>query len=406
MRTYHKINRKMFSKSITRIIVFIVMFFLSIALITAIGSLAPRIYKGIDELPPTIPIQIYEYFTFMASGIERISYIFPPFFIFLCFLVVFITMARLIETERPMIACLATLGYTRNQIAIKYIFFVFILSMIGSILGLIIGHFFIHEILMSVVTKELRGLPKVAPVFPLFGLISALVCVVLCFFLTMFIFIQKFNQVPANLLKSKPPAAGKKIFLESIPFIWRKMSFKYKSTYRNIFRYKIRFILTILTVLISCVLVFIGISLYFSLKQTNPEIMDIILPISVIISIAAVSLNAIVVFNIININIDERNIEIATLKVLGYKNKEIAGFIFREIFILSISGMVLGLPVGYGFMAFMFDFLRFGGLEFVKWYVFFIVFGLVFLSLLIAIILLVRKLNKTSMDSLFAGYAS
>jgi len=206
------------------------------------------------------------------------------------------------------------------------------------------------------------------------------------------------REKPANLFSVKAPKPGGKILFERIPLFWNKLKYKYKSTLRNIFRYKVRFFMTVFSMLLATALVFCGLALSFALKKTDPGFTNTISPISTIVVIAAVLLNTLVVYNITNINIEERKREIATLKVLGYRNIEVIGYIFREILLLTVLGVLMGLPVGYGAMAFIFNYLKFGGIEFVGWYVWFIAAALAMVSLGFADLLLFRKLLKTDMN--------
>jgi len=151
--------------------------------------------------------------------------------------------------------------------------------------------------------------------------------------------------------------------------------------------------------IISTVLVFLGISLSFVLEHTNPEIMTFIRPISAFIAASVMVLCALVFYNITLINIEERIGEIATLMVLGYRKGEVVGYVFREIFILTIIGVALGLPVGYFFMDFMFEFLRFGNINYLNWYVWIITGALSFAALGLAFLLLFRKIHKIDMNA-------
>jgi len=161
-----------------------------------------------------------------------------------------------------------------------------------------------------------------------------------------------------------------------------------------------RFFVTIFTVIFATALVFCGMGLSFGLQYTTtPEIMETIRPISSVIVIAAVILNALVIYNITNINIEERRREIATLRVLGYHSGEVSSYIFREIFILTLVGIIIGLPVGYHFMDYIFSYLGFGDIEFVGWFVWLIVAILSFSSLAIANLLLFRKIQSIDMNS-------
>jgi len=106
-----------------------------------------------------------------------------------------------------------------------------------------------------------------------------------------------------------------------------------------------------------------------------------------------------VIYNITNINIDERKREIATLKVLGYRPLEVCGYVFREIFLLTIIGVAFGLPAGYFVMDFFFQYLEFGGIQYVNWYVWIITLVLSFVSLAMADLLLFKKIHKIDMNT-------
>jgi len=105
-----------------------------------------------------------------------------------------------------------------------------------------------------------------------------------------------------------------------------------------------------------------------------------------------------VIYNITNINIEERKREIATLRVLGYRNIEVCGYVFREIFLMAVVGVLAGLPVGYFIMSFLFDYLAFGGAQYVNWYVWIIAALLSFISIALADLLLFRKIHKIDMN--------
>ena len=157
--------------------------------------------------------------------------------------------------------------------------------------------------------------------------------------------------------------------------------------------------MTVFSMAFSTALVFCGMALAFSLEHAAPEMMDSIRPISTIIVLAAIFLNAMVIYNITSINIDERKREIATLKVLGYKNVEVCGYVFREIFLLTIIGVAAGLPIGFATMGFFFDYLEFGGTEYIYWYVWLITTILSFTALALADLLLFRKIHQIDMNT-------
>lgn len=121
--------------------------------------------------------------------------------------------------------------------------------------------------------------------------------------------------------------------------------------------------------------------------------------ISAVLIVCAALLSILVIYNLTNINIEERKREIATLKVLGYKSGEVCGYIFREITVLSVIGTALGIPLGYGFSVFVFNYVDFGSIADMHWYSW---LGTAVLSLLFSVVvmaLLCRKIIKTDMNA-------
>ena len=155
--------------------------------------------------------------------------------------------------------------------------------------------------------------------------------------------------------------------------------------------------MTVISIMGSAILVLAGLGLWdCALKRENAQS---IVTISIVLVIFSALLSALVIYNITNINISERNREIATLMVLGYQNKEVGGYIFREIYIMSFIGALLGLPLGYGFLEFVFNLVDFGSIADVNWWTWIItpLITMVFSSL--ASLLLYPKLTKTDMNA-------
>lgn len=175
------------------------------------------------------------------------------------------------------------------------------------------------------------------------------------------------KETPANLLRPKAPKAGKSVLLEKIPFLWKKISFKYKSTIRNVMRYKSRFFMTIISVAVSMALVMAGLSLLDICLSGIIDSIPVML-IAIIIIVFAGLLTGVVIYTLTNINISERNREIATLMVLGYQDIEVSGYIYREIFIDSMLGAILGYPCSALIVLVLFDVLGMGNISDISWY--------------------------------------
>ena len=164
----------------------------------------------------------------------------------------------------------------------------------------------------------------------------------------------------------KPARAGKKVIIEKIPFIWNRLSFKYKSTTRNVLRYKSRFIMTVVAVAISMALVMAGLALLDICLFRGVNSTSIIMIATVIVVFAGL-LTAVVIYTLTNINISERNRELATLMVLGYQNGEVAGYIYREIYIDTAVGIIFGYPLSALIMMFLFSIMNAGTYATVMW---------------------------------------
>ena len=354
-----------------------------------------------DKYPDFAVLTLYENFGvysthYYAHTVGQISLIFIIFFALITMLVEFSTMTRLFDEERGQIACLKTLGYSNSMIISKYVLFVLISTLIGGALSFGIG------VLVTKVLYNAFNIQYQMPEFPEgssypYYFITFAVILVVTLVLTIVAALKMVRVKPVTLLTPKAPKAGKKTFIEKIPFIWKRLSFKYKSTFRNVLLFKSRFFMTVISIMGSAILVLAGLGLWdCALKRENAQS---IVTISIVLVVFSALLSALVIYNITNINISERNREIATLMVLGYQNKEVAGYIFREIYIMSIIGALLGLPLGYGFLEFVFNLVDFGSVADVNWWTWIItpLITIVFSSL--ASLLLYPKLTKTDMNA-------
>ncbi len=328
-----------------------------------------------------------------AEKVGLIGIIFVVFFLLVTLLVVYSTTSRLFDEERGQMACQKTLGYTDWQITRKYLFFVLVGAVLGGGLA-----FFVGLLLTSVIYGAFNMQYRMPP-FPnslnfyyyvmTFGII--LVALTL---LTVFSGKKAVAGTPATLLTPKAPKPGKKVILERIPFIWKALSFKYKSTVRNLLLFKSRFFMTVISVIGGTVLVFASLGLLDCAEGTAS-----IIAIAAVLLVFSAALCALVIYNLTNINVSERKREIATLMVLGYQDKEVTGYIYREVYVMCAIGAVLGLPLGVGFVQFVFSLINFGSLAEIRWtaYVLTPVFTMLFGF--ISTLLLRRKIVKTDMNA-------
>ncbi len=340
-------------------------------------------------------IGMYSLFSY-AEKVGQIGIIFVVFFLLVTLLVVYSTMSRLFDEERAQIACQKTLGISDNKITGKYVWFVSFGSIIGGGIG-----FFIGLLLTSLLYNGFH-LQYNMPPFPTslnfyyyamtFGIIL---------FANVLLSVLSGQKAtagrPAQLLTPKAPKAGKKVLLERIPFIWKALSFKYKSTVRNVLLFKSRFLMTVVSVVGATVLVFAGLGL-FNCAVNYGEAGSLI-GISAVLIVFSGILCALVIYNLTNINVSERTREIATLMVLGYHDREVTGYIYREVYIMCAIGAVLGVPLGMLFVNFVFDFISFGSLAEVKWWSYVLTPVLTMFFGFISTMLLRKKILKTDMNA-------
>ena len=180
--------------------------------------------------------------------IKAIADIFPVFFFVVAALVVLTTMTRMIEEERGQVGTLKSLGYDNGIIRSYYLFYGAIATVVGSFLGLCAGFSILPKVISNAYGM-MYNLPVTKTPFRL-GL-GAFIAFLTLLFVTLTILYACKNELkekPASLLQPKAPEAGKRIFLENIAPIWNRLKFTRKITLRNLFRYKKRFLMTIIGV--------------------------------------------------------------------------------------------------------------------------------------------------------------
>lgn len=317
-------------------------------------------------------LTLHENFSFQSfheySGkIASIGYVLMVVFLFVTILVVLSTMTRLLDEERGQIACLLTLGYSPFRTIFKYLLFALIGTVIGGF-GAYFAGLGLARIVYDNFTWNYTLPPFTSHISLAFFFITFAVILVATLAATAIAGAKLTRQEPADLLRPKTPKAGKKVFLERIPFIWNRLSFKYKSTMRNVLRFFMRFLMTVVSVALSTALVLAGLAVLDCclFQDIGGAAM---ITISVIILIFAALLNFVVTYTLTNINISERERELATLMVLGYYDGEVAGYIYREIYITSLIGILFGIPVGCLLCLFVFQVMSFGSIAGISWFV-------------------------------------
>lgn len=225
----------------------------------------------------------YQTYESSTSSISSIGNIFPVVLYVVAALVTFTTMTRFVDEERTNSGILKALGYSNSDVIKKFVIYGFVASMIGTVLGIVAGHYLLSRIIAQIVTSD-TTLGETHLYFywnyTAIALVLALISAVLPAFL---IAKNELSEKPAQLLLPKPPVKGSKIFLERIGVIWRRLSFTHKVTARNIFRYKQRMLMTIFGVAGSVALLFAGLGIRSSLGNVIENQFTNLMPYDMIV---------------------------------------------------------------------------------------------------------------------------
>ena len=198
-----------------------------------------------------------------ADRVDSIAAVFPFIFFLVAALVALTTMTRMVEEERALIGTFKALGYRRTRIASKYLAYAAAASGIGSILGILA----LSQVLPAVIMKAygiiyfVPELPLPLPVDPGFAGLAAGLGVGVTLFATWAAVVATLRERPAQLMLPRAPKAGKRIVLERIGPLWRHLSFSWKVTFRNLFRYKKRFVMTVIGIAGCTALLLTGLGL-------------------------------------------------------------------------------------------------------------------------------------------------
>ena len=210
-----------------------------------------------------------------ADRMDAIARVFPVFFFLVAALVASTTMTRMVDENRLQMGTLKALGYSNTKIAGKYLFYGLAASVLGSIVGMIVGFIVFPTIIWQAYQTMVFSLPTFTLQFyPGMALGSVLLSAAVIGFATWEACRASLREKTAALLLPRAPAAGKRIFLEYLTPLWKRMSFSQKTTARNLFRYKKRFFMTVLGVAGCTALLLIGFGIQDSIlpmlsKQTT-----------------------------------------------------------------------------------------------------------------------------------------
>ncbi|OUN38532.1 ABC transporter permease [Faecalibacterium sp. An77] len=222
-----------------------------------------------------------------TDRIESIARVFPIFFFLVAALVASTTMTRMVEENRTQMGTFKALGYSDREITSKYLVYGITAGLLGCAGGMILGFYglpaviwFAYSTVFDLPTFQLR-------VYPGLAVMSILISTGVVGLTTLAACRVSLREKPAALLLPRAPAAGKRIFLERIRPLWRRMTFSQKTTARNLFRYKKRFYMTVLGVAGCTALLLIGFGLQDSIVEIVTRQYDTIQKADLTISLSS-----------------------------------------------------------------------------------------------------------------------
>ena len=222
-----------------------------------------------------------------AAQIGAIGRVFPLMFFLVAALVSLTTMTRMVEEQRGHIGTMKALGYSKKDIAMKYLFYAGSATLSGGAVGILVGQkLFPYVIQVSYgIMYDCLKQPDIPyrPVFAIQAMLISFVCIMLATGLSC---MNELRESPAELMRPAAPKVGKRVLLEYIPLIWKRLNFTTKSTFRNIFRYKKRLFMTIFGISATMALLVTGFGLRDSIidlaeiQYDNIQLYDAMIPFS------------------------------------------------------------------------------------------------------------------------------
>ena len=206
-----------------------------------------------------------------TESVANIGKVFPIVFFIVATLISLTSMTRMVEEQRTQIGTLKALGYHKIQIAAKYIIYASLACVLGGILGMSVGFVLIPKVIWMMY-EMMYQIRDIVLSFDWYNGGMGLILMSLCMIgATIYAAWKELINTPATLMRPKAPKMGRRVLLERLTFIWKRLSFSQKVTIRNIFRYKKRVLMTIIGILGCTSLILAGFGLKDSISQIMPN---------------------------------------------------------------------------------------------------------------------------------------
>ena len=213
----------------------------------------------------------YSSFIQDTESVANIGKVFPIVFFIVATLISLTSMTRMVEEQRTQIGTLKALGYHKVQIAAKYIIYASLACILGGILGMSVGFVLIPKVIWMMY-EMMYQISDIVLSFDWYNGSIGLILMSLCMIgATIYAAWKELVNTPATLMRPKAPKMGRRVLLERLTFIWKRLSFSQKVTIRNIFRYKKRVLMTIIGILGCTSLILAGFGLKDSISQIMPN---------------------------------------------------------------------------------------------------------------------------------------
>lgn len=204
-----------------------------------------------------------------ADRMRSLGEVFPVIFFLVAALISLTTMTRMVEEQRTQIGTMKALGYGKYAIASKYLNYAFLATIGGSVLGFLIGQKLFPYIIITaygIMYHNMSGSLQIHYEWS-YALIASFASIICTIGATIFSCYRALAETPAALMRPPAPKEGKRILLERITVLWKHLSFTWKSSLRNLFRYKKRLLMTIFGIAGSMGLMLVGFGLYDSIMD-------------------------------------------------------------------------------------------------------------------------------------------
>lgn len=219
----------------------------------------------------------YARFSVDVEKVADIATVFPIFFFLIAALVSLTTMTRMVEEERIQIGTMKALGYRRITIISKYLIYCGTATILGCIIGLLMGYRLLPAILFMCFGSQYTLPPLITHFYIELAVISCILELFCTLGATWAVCRHSLKEKTAKLMTPRSPKAGKRIMLERVGVLWNRISFSHKATFRNIFRYKKHMLMTIIGVAGCTALMVAGLGIHDSLtKLVNTQYDDIL----------------------------------------------------------------------------------------------------------------------------------